>query len=65
MIPTSPDWRKIVLELRRRLGSDEAVAAAALLLESRSAISYLATGRHKSPRWALGAALLNLHAEGR
>lgn len=67
MIPTKPDWRAIVLELRRRFGNYTALMLGLAEREeivSYSTLSNIACGR-STPTWRIGAALLNLHAEGR
>jgi hypothetical protein len=66
-IPLDPDWRKIVLTLRRRHGSYHAVldqlADRQDHLCDHSTLAYLGSGKTLAPKWRLGAALFNLYTE--
>jgi len=65
MIPLTPNWQSIAIELRRRYGSDDRIADELALqgvLIDRTALSRIRSGTNLEPRrFEVCAAMLNLY----
>jgi len=61
-----PDWREVMLKFQSAGISDTKLCDRLYEVgvdTDRSSLSYLRTGRHKSPLYSLGAALMQLSEE--
>jgi hypothetical protein len=66
VVPTKPDWQRIMRELHSKLGSYDAILGGLAkqgVYPDEATLSCLKNGHAKSPCWTNGAALLNLHSD--
>jgi hypothetical protein len=63
VIQIKPDWREVMMEFRRRGVSDvevlERLGTQGVTID-RANLCHLRSGKNSNPRFALGAALLNI-----
>ncbi len=67
MLPTKPDWSKIVGDLYRAYGTYSAIlnkmAEMGVTPSDHAFLCYLRSGKRQKVCWEFGAALMNMHTK--